>query len=76
MVPIRRLDSLLADGVIPRAVCIKIDVESTTSMRSRTHDPPVERKRQLLSPLHVIVERWRAFMAEIASLFAAPQSDN
>jgi hypothetical protein len=33
-------------------------------------DLPAERKRKLLSQIHVIVERWRPFMAEIAPLFA------
>jgi hypothetical protein len=33
-------------------------------------DLPAERKRKLLSQIHVVVERWRPFMAEIAPLFA------
>jgi len=34
------------------------------------HDIPPEQKRKLLSQIHVLVERWRPFMAEIAPLFA------
>jgi hypothetical protein len=34
------------------------------------HDMPQEKKRKLLSQIHVLVERWRPFMAEIAPLFA------
>jgi hypothetical protein len=34
------------------------------------HDIPPEKKRKLLSQIHVLVERWRPFMAEIAPLFA------
>ena len=33
-------------------------------------DMPAEQKRKLLSQIHVAVERWRPFMAEIAPLFA------
>jgi hypothetical protein len=33
------------------------------------HDIPPEKKRKLLSQIHVLVERWRPFMAEIAPLF-------
>jgi hypothetical protein len=33
-------------------------------------DIPPEKKRKLLSQIHVLVERWRPFMAEIAPLFA------
>jgi hypothetical protein len=40
----------------------------------RAADPayeiPQEKKRKLLSQIHVIVERWRPFMAEFAPLFA------
>jgi len=40
----------------------------------RAADPayeiPPEKKRKLLSQIHVLVERWRPFMAEIAPLFA------
>jgi hypothetical protein len=40
----------------------------------RAADPayeiPPEKKRKLLSQIHVIVERWRPFMAEVAPLFA------
>lgn len=40
----------------------------------RAADPayeiPPEKKRKLLSQVHVLVERWRPFMAEIAPLFA------
>src|SRR5262249_51277254 len=40
----------------------------------RASDPayeiPPEKKRKLLSQIHVLVERWRPFMAEIAPLFA------
>ncbi len=32
-------------------------------------DMPAEQKRKLLSQIHVVVERWRPFMAEIAPLF-------
>jgi hypothetical protein len=55
----------------------------------RAADPayeiPPEKKRKLLSQIHVLVERWRPFMAEIAPLFAdfqrtpsveGPQSGN
>jgi hypothetical protein len=47
-------------------------------------DLPAERKRELLSQIHVVVERWRPFVSEIAPLFAdlqkpvpsaGPQSD-
>jgi hypothetical protein len=31
---------------------------------------PDEQKRKLLSQIHVLVERWRPFMAETAPLFA------
>src|SRR5215831_2187961 len=34
------------------------------------HDMPPEKKRKLLSQIHVLVERWRPFVAEIAPLFA------
>jgi hypothetical protein len=34
------------------------------------YEIPPEKKRKLLSQIHVIVERWRPFMAEIAPLFA------
>src|SRR5262245_6441483 len=34
------------------------------------HEMPAEKKRKLLSQIHVLVERWRPFMAEIAPLFA------
>jgi len=34
------------------------------------HDIPPEKKRKLLSQIHVLVERWRPFMVEIAPLFA------
>jgi hypothetical protein len=34
------------------------------------NDIPSEKKRKLLSQVHVLVERWRPFMAEIAPLFA------
>src|SRR5215831_16282531 len=34
------------------------------------HDIPPEKKRKLLAQIHVLVERWRPFMAEIAPLFA------
>jgi hypothetical protein len=34
------------------------------------NDVPPEKKRKLLSQIHVLVERWRPFMAEIAPLFA------
>jgi hypothetical protein len=34
------------------------------------HDMPPEKKRKLLSQIHVLVERWRPFIAEIAPLFA------
>jgi hypothetical protein len=34
------------------------------------YDIPPEKKRKLLSQIHVLVERWRPFMAEIAPLFA------
>jgi hypothetical protein len=33
-------------------------------------DLPAEQKRKLLAQIHVIVERWRPFMTEIAPLFA------
>ena len=33
-------------------------------------DLPAEQKRKPLAQIHVIVERWRPFMAEIAPLFA------
>jgi hypothetical protein len=33
-------------------------------------DVPPEQKKKLLAQIHVIVERWRPFMAEIAPLFA------
>ncbi len=33
-------------------------------------DLPAEKKQKLLSEIHVLVERWRPFMAEIAPLFA------
>ena len=40
----------------------------------RAADPvyeiPPEKKRKLLSQIHVLVERWRPFMAEITPLFA------
>jgi len=40
----------------------------------RAADPayeiPPEKKRKLLSQIHVLVERWRPFMTEIAPLFA------
>src|SRR5262249_38042634 len=36
-------------------------------------DMPAEQKRKLLSQIHVVVERWRPFVAEIAPLFADPQ---
>jgi hypothetical protein len=40
----------------------------------RAADPayeiPPEKKRKLLSQIHVLVERWRPFVAEIAPLFA------
>jgi len=41
------------------------------------HDMPPEKKRKLLSQIHVLVERWRPFVAEVAPLFAdlqKPQS--
>ena len=34
------------------------------------HDIPPEKKRKLLSQIHVLVERWRPFVAEVAPLFA------
>src|SRR5262245_8333973 len=34
------------------------------------YEIPPEKKRKLLSQIHVLVERWRPFMAEIAPLFA------
>jgi hypothetical protein len=34
------------------------------------HDMPPEKKRKLLSQIHVLVERWRPFVAEMAPLFA------
>jgi hypothetical protein len=34
------------------------------------HDMPPEKKRKLLSQIHVLVERWRPFVAEVAPLFA------
>jgi hypothetical protein len=34
------------------------------------HDMPPEKKRKLLSQIHILVERWRPFVAEIAPLFA------
>src|SRR5262245_32172117 len=34
------------------------------------HDMPPEKKRKLLSQIHILVERWRPFIAEIAPLFA------
>jgi hypothetical protein len=34
------------------------------------YDIPPEKKRKLLLQIHVLVERWRPFMAEIAPLFA------
>jgi hypothetical protein len=34
------------------------------------HEIPPEKKRKLLLQIHVLVERWRPFMAEIAPLFA------
>jgi len=34
------------------------------------HDMPPEKKQKLLSQIHVLVERWRPFVAEIAALFA------
>ena len=34
------------------------------------HDMPPEKKQKLLSQIHVLVERWRPFVAEIAPLFA------
>jgi len=33
-------------------------------------DLPAEKKQKLLSEIHVLVERWRPFMAELAPLFA------
>jgi len=35
-----------------------------------TNEIAPEKKRKLLSQIHVLVERWRPFMAEIAPLFA------
>jgi hypothetical protein len=37
-------------------------------------DLPAEQKRKLLAQIHVVVERWRPFMAEIAPLFADPET--
>jgi len=34
------------------------------------HDMPPEKKRKLLSQIHILVERWRPFVAEVAPLFA------
>src|SRR5215510_8379456 len=34
------------------------------------HDMPPEKKQKLLSQIHVLVERWRPFVAEVAPLFA------
>ena len=34
------------------------------------HEIPPEKKKKLLSQIHVLVERWRPFVAEIAPLFA------
>jgi hypothetical protein len=34
------------------------------------HDIPPEKKRKLLSQIHVLVERWRPLVAEVAPLFA------
>jgi hypothetical protein len=38
--------------------------------QAAARDMPDEQKRRLLSQIHVLVERWRPFMAEIAPLFA------
>jgi hypothetical protein len=35
-----------------------------------SRDMPAEQKKKLLAQVHVVVERWRPFMAEIAPLFA------
>jgi hypothetical protein len=35
-----------------------------------SRDMPAEQKKKLLAQIHVVVERWRPFMAEIAPLFA------
>src|SRR5262245_30992510 len=34
------------------------------------HELPPEKKKKLLSQIHVLVERWRPFVAEVAPLFA------
>jgi hypothetical protein len=34
------------------------------------HDMPPEKKQKLLSQIHILVERWRPFVAEVAPLFA------
>src|SRR5262245_20024438 len=38
--------------------------------QAAARDMPDEQKRKLLSQIHVLVERWRPFIAEIAPLFA------
>jgi hypothetical protein len=35
-----------------------------------SHELPLEKKQKLLSEIHVVVERWRPFMTEIAPLFS------
>jgi hypothetical protein len=42
----------------------------------RDRDLPEEKKRKLLSDIHIIVERWRPFVTELASAFSEAPTPN
>jgi hypothetical protein len=53
----------------------KVEAELSRAA-DRDHDLPEEKKRKLLSDIHVIVDRWRPFVAEVASAFPAGPTPN